>query len=432
MAQQRGRNRHRNQNRFRRPRRDLPQPRQRIDEVLAVAETATGTSGRQEVYRVNSVPEVNAEYSPALFALFPELGDRLAWVSLRGSDQPSVPKRLVRSQHLFGQNYVFMKQEELDFYIIPENSARKLEFIMGDALRRKRTKFVTSGVIGSHHCLSIVKAAHELGHKSEVVLKKCPLTAEALQMVGAMQNLKASVKLRETERAFRWTRRWQDFWAKLFRHEIVPPGGFSTKGALGYVNAMCELRIQIDDGLIPTPDALVISVESGATLVGLEIGRRLAGLDSIEILAFQAAESDTLEPSALVELSRATIDLLNRFLEKPLKNDVTAADFKINRDYIFEGYGIIPDFLTRWENEFIELESIELGENSSLKGLFGLTDWIQKKNIRDKKILFWNSFCPFRLGDLPDNFNYTQIPWRLKRWVRAELREGRLPEVGQL
>jgi D-cysteine desulfhydrase len=430
MAQNRGRNRHRNQNRFRRPRRDLAQPRQRIDEVLAGASQSASNLQRQETLNVNTMAEVNAEYAPALFSLFPELGERLAWVSLRGAAEPVVPKRLVRSQHLFGTNYVFMKQEELDFYIIPENSARKLEFIMGDALRRGRSKFVSSGILGSHHCLAVVKAASELGHKSEVVLKKCPLTSEALQMVGAMENLGASVKLRKSERGFRWTRRVQDFWANIFRNEIIPPWGFSTKGALGYVNAMCELRIQIDEGQIPMPNQLVISVESGSTLVGLEVGKRLVGLDDLQIIAFQAAESETLEPQSLADLASATATLLNRFLNKPIKSEFTPKDFKVERDYLFSGYGIIPDFLTRWENEFIELEAIELGENSSLKGLYGMSDWIKRQNIQDKKILFWNTFCPFRLGDLADNFTYSRLPWRLKRWMRAELREGRLPEVG--
>jgi 1-aminocyclopropane-1-carboxylate deaminase/D-cysteine desulfhydrase-like pyridoxal-dependent ACC family enzyme len=178
------------------------------------------------------------------------------------------------------------------------------------------------------------------------------------------------------------------------------------------------------------PNQLVISVESGSTLVGLEVGKRLVGLDDLQIIAFQAAESETLEPQSLADLASATATLLNRFLNKPIKSEFTPKDFKVERDYLFSGYGIIPDFLTRWENEFIELEAIELGENSSLKGLYGMSDWIKRQNVQDKKILFWNTFCPFRLGDLADNFTYSRLPWRLKRWMRAELREGRLPEVG--
>lgn len=423
-----GRNRN---HRFKR-RREFKEPRKRIDEVLKTPEASASVERKVSQHCVNTSLEINAEYAPALFTLFPELGDRLAWVSLRGTSAPAVPKRLVRSQHLFGPNYLFMKQEELDFYIIPENSARKLEFIMGDALRRKRRKFVSSGFLGSHHCLSVVKAAHEMGLKSEVVLKKCPLTSEALQMVGAMEHLGASVKLRTSDRGFQFTQKWQNFWAKLFRHEIVPPGGFTTKGVLGYANAMCELKLQMDEGLVPAFDVLTLSIESGSTLVGLEIGRRLAGLDKMKIAAFQTAETERIEPTELVSLAEATVELLNRFLDKPLQTTFLKSDFQISTDYIFDGYGIIPDFLTRWENEFIELEGIELGENSSLKALYGLSDQLRKQNITDKKILFWNTFCPFRLGDLPDHFNYSQLSWRLKRWVREEQKLGRLPEVGRI
>jgi hypothetical protein len=86
----------------------------------------------------------------------------------------SLPRRLIRSRHLFGNNNVFLKLESEDFHIIPENKARKLEFVIGDSLRKKKKKLVTFGYVGSPHCYSTVKAASELGDSAMTSMLRLP------------------------------------------------------------------------------------------------------------------------------------------------------------------------------------------------------------------------------------------------------------------
>jgi 1-aminocyclopropane-1-carboxylate deaminase/D-cysteine desulfhydrase-like pyridoxal-dependent ACC family enzyme len=437
MARPRNRSRNNNNNRRPRSQQQWRRPAERIREYMPeegaedTEKALTKDSGTSS-HHVNSVREIAVEYFPALFMRYPELTDRLAWVSLRGADQPAEPKRLLRSQHLFGQNYTFMKREELDFHILPENKARKLEFIIGDALRRDRRKLVSSGFVGSPHCLAIAKAAKELNLKAELVLKRCPLDADALLRTAAMQALGAKVKFRSTERWFRFTSFWQQFFAKILRSEIIPISGISTKGLFGYVNSMVELKNQIEDGILPTPDYLFVNVTTGATLVGMEIGKRLAGLDSMKIVGLQTSREMSMPTSELAELANRSVELMNRFLNRPVEMKFTGKEFQIESNYDFGGHGYLPAEVRRWMDRFLELEPIELDPNCTVKALYGMSDFIQRSKIENKTLLFWNTHSPFRKGDLPKNFSYSKLSYRLKRWAREDQKEGRLVEIGRV
>ncbi len=381
---------------------------------------------------VNTSPEVSTEYFPALFSFYPELIERVPWVSLRGSEIPSVPRRLSRSRHLFGNNNVFLKLESEDFHIIPENKARKLEFVIGDSLRKKKKKLVTFGYVGSPHCYSTVKAASELGLKSEVVLQKAPLTKAGVEMVTAMRNLGATVRLRSSRTGLMITAGWNWLCSRIFRTELIAPGGVNGLGCLGYVSAMLELKSQIDDGHLPKPDYLFVAAGSGATLVGLEIGKRLADLESVKIVGIQTSDDKGIQLERLEAMGNNAIQVLNQAFSRKIAFSIRQDDFTLIQDYLFGGHGLCPDYVARWAAEFEELEGSELDPVYTAKALYGLSDYIRKNSISDKNFLFWNTYSPFRLGDLPQPWNLKKAGYRLRSWIVEEQKAGRLLELGKI
>ncbi len=409
-------------------------PSERIDQYMKSkpARPEQPRESNSAPHYVNTQPEVNLAYAPALFFRFPEVGERLSWVSLRGAQEPAVPQRLYKSQHLFGENYVYMKRESLDFHILPDNKARKLEFVIADALKRNRKKLVTFGYVGSSHCLATVKAAKELKLKSEVVLLRCPLTVDAVEMVAAMKNLGAKVRLRNTMRGVLFVAAWKWLLSKIFRIELVPPGGSNGRGTLGYVSAMVELKNQIDDGLLPQPDYLFVAAGSGSTLVGLEIGRRLCGLDSMEIIGIQTSDDKGVETARLVEMGNAAIDILNGALKNKLSFKFTGSEFKILKDYVGGGHGQLSTSLQAWMSEFLELEGVDLEPVYTTKALYGMTDYMKRQNFQGKKVLFWNTCSPFRKGDVNYPVNYSKISFKLRRWMKEDQSQGRLAELGKI
>ena len=387
---------------------------------------------KEDFYRVNSSAELGIEYSPSLLHRHPQLMSKIPWVSLRGVEEPSAPKRFQKSQHLFGSNYAYWKSEMLDFHVMPENKARKLEFIMGSVLERAKKKIVTYGHMGSFHCFAAVKAASLLGMKSEVVLLKAPMTSEAIQMVAAMKNLGAKVRLRSTRTGVQWLARWHWLCSKIFKTEIIPAGGATALGALGYVGAMIELKHHVDAGILPLPQYLFVPVGTGATLAGLEVGRELLGFSSMKIIGVKTSGDREIDKEKLAHLIQEIRGLLEADVRFEAAIDRSGEHWSILSDFAFEGYGELPIEVQRWISQLQELEEIDLDPAYSSKALFGMSQFIREKNLVNQTILFWNTYTGFRKGDLPSSFAYHKISGKLRRWIREEQTDGKLPEIGRI
>ncbi len=380
---------------------------------------------------MNSAPEVAIEFLPALFAKFPELIGKIPWVSLRGTSNPSVPVALKKTQHWYGENYVHLKREDLDFHTLPDNKARKLEFVMGDALERRAKKLVSSGYVGSSHCMALASAARQLDLKSNIYLRKAPLSKESIEMTSAMKAMGSKVKICGSERALRWSLGWQKFLSKFFRIDMVSEGGGSALGAIGYVSAMFELAQQIDEGELPPIDLLFVPVGSGATLVGMELGRRLAELSGLQIIGVQASDDRFLEPEHLERLASDAVQILNRGLRSKLNAVPKVSDFTIDRGYIFGGHGQTPAFLETRMLRLLELEGIELDPVYTGKAFFGMCEYIKRHKLQQKSILFWNTHSPFRRSDVADPLDVKTLPRRIRSWIREEQHMGRLVDVAK-
>lgn len=420
MQRRRGRKRPFQNNRRFRPAR----PRRPARDFAEVA--ATGTDGD---YLVNTESEILAEYMPALFWRLPMLGERLDWVSLRGADVPSVPKRLIRSQHLFGENYLFLKQELTDFHIIPETDAKKLEFILADEEIENARTLVASGRAGDFHCLSVAKVAKELGKQAIIILRQAPMTTKQVHAVMAMMNLGARVALRETSRGFNFAMGWQRFWSRILKRAILSEGGASGPGALGYVSALCEIEAQVKAGEIPEPDYLVVPVVTGTSLAGLELGKKLLGWDKLKIQGVAThCESPALRKD-IAQIANEASEILAEALErKPWT--FTENDFFV--DFSVLGLEPISRDIHRWLTCWNELEQVDMDMELSGRALFGMSKWIEKRNLKGQKILFWSISSPFRSGDLGDFQGYANIPQKLKKWIRENQRSGRLQDIGKI
>jgi 1-aminocyclopropane-1-carboxylate deaminase/D-cysteine desulfhydrase-like pyridoxal-dependent ACC family enzyme len=67
-------------------------------------------------------------------------------------------------------------------------------------------------------------------------------------------------------------------WPRMEAPFYIPTFGSSATCAIGYVNAMIELKQQIDQGLIPEPDYIFVTAGTGGTMAGIHFGAKMLGL----------------------------------------------------------------------------------------------------------------------------------------------------------
>ena len=173
----------------------------------------------------------------ALFRRFPQLRDRLPRAPLT-----VLPTRVHRLEHLgheIGIEQLWIKRDDETGTLYGGNKPRKLEFVLGAAIAHHRRAVLTFGGIGTHHGLATAICARALGLRSDPHAveatrhrARAPLPAAGLA-AGAELHYAPGVPGSECP-ALRVLAR------EVLRGDvpyIVPTGGTSPLGTLGYVNA---------------------------------------------------------------------------------------------------------------------------------------------------------------------------------------------------
>ena len=163
------------------------------------------------------------------------------------------------------------------------NKIRKLEFLLAQALDRKAEIVVTCGGGQSNHARATALSCARLGLRSvlylrvadpEAARKRLDLTGNLLldKLAGADVVFLTPDEYKQRNAIMESARLALE--AEGVPAYVVPEGGSNGLGALGYVEAMREVRTQIDLGLCPRFDAVAHACGSGGTAAGVALGAK--------------------------------------------------------------------------------------------------------------------------------------------------------------
>ena len=131
------------------------------------------------------------------------------------------------------------------------NKARKLEWLLAAAVRRRKRTVLTGGALGTNHGLATARFAGRLGMRTVLVLVPQPDSEHVRRQLQLIRDTGAEVHIA------RGVRRSYLLGAALLVGRTSPPlnppyfvrpGGSVPLGCVGYVEAAGELRDQIDGG----------------------------------------------------------------------------------------------------------------------------------------------------------------------------------------
>jgi len=124
------------------------------------------------------------------------------------------------------------------------------------------------------------------------------------------------------------------------RPTLVPVGGTSPRGTLGFVSAGLELAEQVSAGALPPPRRIYVPVGSGGTLAGLVAGLRLAGLRS-RVVGVLVTDLLAPSPAGLARLARRSLRFLRRLAPEAPAPAIGPGDFDFVTDQLGPGYGAV-------------------------------------------------------------------------------------------
>jgi D-cysteine desulfhydrase len=239
---------------------------------------------------------------------------------------------------------VWAKRDDLTGRAYGGNKVRKLDFLLGEALAKGAKSVLTFGAYGSNHALATAVHARALGLEPHVVLSPqepgpyAPATLLAHAGLGTQLHLTEGWDgKREAVLAMR-----QIAERDGVEPYVIPMGGTSALGTLGYVNAALEIAEQAESPLssFTMPDVIYVAAGTLGTAIGLAIGFAAVG-SRARVEAIRVTPAEVASQRIARELVTGVVALL-RSLDRrfPL---LRYEDLRIRlRDDHFEpGYGVV-------------------------------------------------------------------------------------------
>lgn len=313
---------------------------------------------------------------PSSLPLFSQTEADLPWLPL--AQLPTPVERLSRLGPELGIGELWIKRDDLSSSLYGGNKVRKLEFLLADALAKGARRVVTIGAAGSHHLLATTRFAHALGLRAESFTLDQVWTPH----VAHNQALGVHWGVRHTRCPHEALVPAFIAWARSRGDYVIPPGGSSPLGTLGYVNAALELAAQLAAGAMPVPRAIVVASGSGGTHAGLVAGLALAGL-AIPVIGVRVVPRLFANRCRLSRLAAGALRLLGRTVRLP--------ELVLHHGAFGGGYGHPTEAGERVTGAAFALEGLALEPTYTAKALAGAAAWCRLSGERGP-VLYWHTY----------------------------------------
>jgi L-cysteate sulfo-lyase len=300
---------------------------------------------------------------------------------------PTPLEPMDRLTQLLGGPRLWIKRDDCTGLSTGGNKTRKLEFLMAEAVARKADVVITQGATQSNHARQTAAAAARLGMHCHILLEDrtaftdAPYTDNGNVLLDRLHgatverrpggaNMQAEMEAVAAQMAQAGRRPY-----------VIPGGGSTPLGALGYANAALELLNQSTQAGLRI-DVLVHATGSAGTQAGLVAG--LQAMNSgVELLGIGVRAPREKQEGMVYDLACRTWSLLG------LRGELPRASVQANCDYVGGGYGLPTPGMVEAVSLLARTEGILLDPVYSGKGMAGLIDLVRKGRFnRDQNIVF--------------------------------------------
>jgi 1-aminocyclopropane-1-carboxylate deaminase/D-cysteine desulfhydrase-like pyridoxal-dependent ACC family enzyme len=289
---------------------------------------------------------------------------------------------------------VWVKHDERCGALYGGNKVRKLDLVLARARERGSEAVATFGAVGSHHALATALYSRALGFDPVCFLGHQASTEHVREALAA--------HVANRTRIVRFGGTRENRIAVLrevlggTRTCVVPAGGSSWLGTVGFVDAGLELANQLAHENVDLPLRLYVANGTMGTVAGLGLGLALANIP-IDIQAVRVSSEAFANAAALRRLMDKTAMLLNR-IDPEFPADLGGrARIAFRHDFIGDGY----TRATPATEEAIRMARDTLGltleTTYTAKAFAALLADAADPAGPDRPLLFWNTYSALPL-----------------------------------
>lgn len=265
---------------------------------------------------------------------------------------------------------VWVKRDDMTGGAEAGNKLRKLEYLVAEALNRGARALITCGAAQSNHARATALTARRFGLECVVFLRTRDAAHEPntgnlrlIRMCGARIEFVNHAQYADRDQLMQ--REAERLAAEGNPAYVIPEGGSSGLGCLGYVDAVAEIAEQQRLGLCPDGfDAVVCACGSGGTAAGLVLGAGRFGVaQTVQAIAVcdDAAYFQTTIERVLLEAQRLMPELTAR------------APLHVVDRHKGPAYGVMSEQQQAFMTRVAQQTGLVLDPTYSGKALYGLS-----------------------------------------------------------
>ena len=270
---------------------------------------------------------------PLIHRRFPRAADSLPHTAICTLPTP------VRAAPGLGAD-VWLKDDALSAEPWGGNKPRKLEWILAAAKAGGFGTVVTFGGLGTNHGLATAVYAEREGMRCVLALADQPRDEHVERQLARLRAAASKVYLTGSARRTALSVPYLTLRHAQLRPPrppyLLPPGGSSPLGAIGFVDAALEVAEQVEAGELPEPASVAVALGSGGSAAGLAAGFAIAGLRT-RVQAVLVNDQLKLTEASVTRLARRTLRLLAK--RGADVGGVEPNQVRVVQGFLGDGYG---------------------------------------------------------------------------------------------
>lgn len=299
---------------------------------------------------------------------------------------------------------IWFKRDDYTGIGLGGNKARKLEFLIADVLDKGCDTIITSCGLQSNWARMAVAAANKFRLKTYLILRTAQFKDIPREYDGNLlldHILGANIKMVKLGINEESTQAINELYSELkgkgYKPYVIPAGGETALGAIGYYKAFMEILYQTEE-LNLSFNYIVHATGGGATQAGLVLGAKTTN-SKIKIIGVNVgAYSGEKLKKDIVNLANKAAEIMD------LNVKVHEGDVIVNDNYTFGGYGLASKEVVEAIKLAAHTESIILEPVYTGKAMAGLIDLARRKIVKNgDNVLFIHT------GGIPGIFPYKHL-----------------------
>ncbi len=349
-----------------------------------------------------------------LFDEYPDLARNIPRVELGRFPTPVKNLNLIGSD--IGVKKLFMKCDDVSGEEYGGNKVRKLEFLLGEALKNGEKDIITFGAAGSNHALATALYSRKLNLNATLMLLPQPNARYVRNNLLMDYCSGANLEFYPGQVTAALSAYVQALRNKHLRKaptRVIPFGGTTETGTAGFVNAAFELRDQVEKRKLPEPDFIYVPLGSMGTAVGLMLGIKAANLKS-KVVAVRVVPFEIANHRKMKILFDKTSRFLNRADPSFPRYELTEDEIIINEGFFGGRYGLFTRESADAVSYADKKEGIKLEGTYTGKALAALIDDAKRNFLKDRVVLFWNTYNSRDFSEIIGSVDYRKLPRPLR------------------